>query len=178
MPVDPESLPDDSKSLRQNIVDLTRQLDKINRLVPQLIAARSGGRSEQLSADQLRLFAQELGIQTCEESKPEEKPDKDSGDPPGAASSSEGVEPQGRQALPKHLKRKRIVHDLEEALRTAESPVANPTRKWHQISGVASRLQQTTNRSSSAIISDAVFSQLMKPNKIRSTPVPANTTAA
>lgn len=115
MPIDPESLPQDSKILRQMVVDLTRQLDKTNRLVQQLIAARSGTRSEQLSADQLRLFAQELGIQAAQESKPEEqKQDQDSGDPP-AASSGEGAKPRGRQALPKHLKRERIVHDLAEA---------------------------------------------------------------
>jgi transposase len=95
------------------IVDLTRQLDKTNRLVQQLVAARSGTRSEQLSADQLRLFAQELGIGTGEETKPEEKPDNDSGDPP-AASGNEGAKPRGRQPLPKHLKRERIVHDLAE----------------------------------------------------------------
>ena len=115
MPVDPESLPEDSKILRQIIVDLTQQLDKTNRLVQQLIAARSGTRSEQLSADQLRLFVQELGIQASEESKPEEKPDNDSGNPPSASSGDGGGKPRGRQALPKHLKRERIVHDLAEA---------------------------------------------------------------
>ncbi|MBV9443386.1 MAG: transposase [Acidobacteriaceae bacterium] len=114
MPVDPESLPEDNKILRQIIVDLIQQLDQTNRLVQQLMAARSGTRSEQLSADQLRLFAQELGIAMPEESKPQEKPDEDSGDPPDAGA-SEGAKPRGRQALPKHLKRERIVHDLDEA---------------------------------------------------------------
>ncbi len=110
VPADRSSLPRDPEVLLDIIVDLTRQLDKTNRLVRQLIAARSGTRSEQLSADQLRLFAQEFGIPLPEESKLEEKPDKDSGDPPGAS-----TKPRGRQALPKHLKRERIVHDLEEA---------------------------------------------------------------
>ena len=96
------------------LVDLTAQLDKTQRLLRQLPAAKSGTRSEQISADQLRLFAQEFGIPMPEESDPEEKPGKDSGDPPGA-SPSEGTKPRGRQALPKHLKRERIVHDLEEA---------------------------------------------------------------
>lgn len=80
-----------------------------------LIAARSGARSEQLSADQLRLFAQELGIQAAEESKTEEKPHNDPGDDPPSANRNEGAKPRGRQALPKHLKRERIVHDLAEA---------------------------------------------------------------
>ena len=121
MPVDKSSLPRDSEVLLDMVVDLTRQLDqtnnrldKTNRLLAQLLAARSGTRSEQLSADQLRLFAQEFGIETGEASKPEEKPDQDSGDPP-AAGASEGAKPRGRQALPKHLKRERIVHDLSEA---------------------------------------------------------------
>ncbi|MBV8829369.1 MAG: hypothetical protein JO108_09115, partial [Acidobacteriaceae bacterium] len=70
MPVDPESLPEDNKILRQIIVDLIQQLDQTNRLVQQLMAARSGTRSEQLSADQPRLFAQELGMAMPEESKP------------------------------------------------------------------------------------------------------------
>lgn len=121
MPANKSSLPRDPEVLLDMVVDLTRQLDqtnnrleKTNRLLAQLIAARSGTRSEQMSADQLRLFAQELGIQAEEESKPEERPGNDSGDPP-AASSSEGAKVRGRQALPKHLKRERIVHDLSEA---------------------------------------------------------------
>ena len=44
------------------LVDLTTQLDKTQRLLRQLLAAKSGTRSEQLSADQLRLFAQELNV--------------------------------------------------------------------------------------------------------------------
>jgi hypothetical protein len=42
------------------LVVLTTQLDKTERLLTQLLAAKSGTRSEQLSADRLRLFAQEL----------------------------------------------------------------------------------------------------------------------
>ena len=45
------------------LVDVTAQLDKTQRLLRQLLAAKSGSRSEQLSADQLRLFAQELGAE-------------------------------------------------------------------------------------------------------------------
>ena len=116
MPVDPESLPEDSKILRQMVVDLTRQLDKTNRLLQQVLAARTGTRSEQLSADQLRLFAQELGIPTTEESKTEKGRDKDSGgEPPATGSVSESRKPRGRQPLAPHLKRERIVHDLDEA---------------------------------------------------------------
>ena len=114
MPVDPESLPEDSKILRQMIVDLTRQLDKTNQLLQKVLAARTGTRSEQLSADQLRLFAQELGIETAEET--EERRDKDSGGkPPTTSNTSERKKPRGRQPLAPHLKREHIVHDLDEA---------------------------------------------------------------
>lgn len=113
MPVDPEGLPEDSKILRQMVVDLTRQLDKTNRLLQQMIAARTGTRSEQLSADQLRLFAREFGIETTEET--EEKRDKGSGgEPPTTGNPPEGRKPRGRQPLAPHLKRERIVHDLDE----------------------------------------------------------------
>jgi hypothetical protein len=60
VPVDPDSLPHDPAILRQMLVDLTTQLDKTQRLLRQLLVAKSGTHSEQLSADQLRLFAQEL----------------------------------------------------------------------------------------------------------------------
>ena len=63
MPVDRNSLPKDPVILQQMLVDLTAQLDKTQRLLAQLLAAKSGTRSEQLSADQLRLFAQELGAE-------------------------------------------------------------------------------------------------------------------
>src|SRR4051794_38924245 len=60
------------------IVDLARQLDKTQRLLQQLLAAKIGTRSEQLSADQLRLFAQELGLKPAAESEQESKRQKPS----------------------------------------------------------------------------------------------------
>lgn len=113
MPLDPNSLPHDPEILKQMLVDLTQQLDKTQRLLRQLVAAKSGTRSEQLSADQLRLFAQELGADfptTAEADAPE-----DSDDPPSAAGSNgRESKPRGRRPLPSHLKRERIVHDLAE----------------------------------------------------------------
>ncbi len=103
------------------IADLTLQLDhahgrldKTQRLLQQLLAARSGARSEQLSAEQLRLFAQELGIAAATESAQEDKHDKDPNNPPAGVSGSGEQKPRGRQPLPRHLKRQRIVHDLAE----------------------------------------------------------------
>lgn len=62
VPIDPKSLPKDPEILQQMLVDVTTQLDKTQRLLRQLLAAKSGTRSEQLSADQLALFARELGV--------------------------------------------------------------------------------------------------------------------
>src|SRR3954452_21728615 len=107
--------------LRQMLVDLTRQLDsahgrleKTQRLLQQLLMARSGSRSEQLSADQLRLFAQELGLGAATEPEQEPAPGKDRDDEPPGASDSPYRKPRGRHSLPRHLKRERRVHDLAE----------------------------------------------------------------
>ena len=117
MAIDPKKLPNDPEILQQIVVDLTRQLDKSQRLLQQLLTTRSGTRSEQLSPDQLRLFAQQIGIElaTPETVEPEEKLQKDGDDPPAAGNggNSEGKK-RGRQPLPGHLKRERIVHDLAE----------------------------------------------------------------
>lgn len=116
MPIDPKNLPQDPVILQQMLVDLTAQLDKTQRLLRPLLAAKSGTRSEQISADQLQLFAQELGISPVMEEKDEGGADQKP-DPPAATGSGSGDEkkPRGRQALPRHLKRERLVHDLAEA---------------------------------------------------------------
>ena len=115
MPLDPNSLPHDPAILKQMLIDLTQQLDKTQRLLQQIVAAKSSTRSEQLSADQLRLFAQELGagLPIAEEANSE----KDAGNDPPVATGSQGNDgkPRGRRRLPSHLKRERIVHDLAEA---------------------------------------------------------------
>jgi hypothetical protein len=56
--LDRKSLRKDPAILQDMLVDVTQQLDKTQRLLQQLLTARSGTRSEKLSADQLRLFAQ------------------------------------------------------------------------------------------------------------------------
>lgn len=101
------------------LVDLTTQLDKTQRLLRQLLEARSGTRSEQLSADQLRLFAQELNVSESPQPPAAAETHKDDDDlPPGAdCGGSEGQQdsrPRGRRPLPAHLKRERIEHDLAE----------------------------------------------------------------
>jgi hypothetical protein len=116
VPVDRNSLPKDPEILQQMLVDLTTQLDKTQRLLAQLLAAKSGTRSEQLSADQLRLFAQELGAELPRAATEAEKDSKSDDDlPPGSGSGDENqARPRGRRSLPSHLKRERIEHDLTE----------------------------------------------------------------
>jgi ABC-type transporter Mla subunit MlaD len=67
LPLDRQQLPQDANTLQQMVLDLIAQLDaeqarriKTERLLQQLLQARSGRQSEQLSADQLALFAAEL----------------------------------------------------------------------------------------------------------------------
>jgi hypothetical protein len=59
VPVDPKTLPQDTETLRKIVVDLTAQLDRTERLLRQLLEAKTGRKSEQLSREQLALFAAE-----------------------------------------------------------------------------------------------------------------------
>ena len=115
MPIDPNSLPQDPEILKQMLVDVTVQLDRTQRLLRQLLATKTGVRSEQLSADQLRLFAQELGIDTRNTEDTKKDDDADNKPPAESNSNSPESKPRGRRPLPPHLKRERIVHDLVEA---------------------------------------------------------------
>src|ERR1700727_3033620 len=105
------------------VLDLIAHLDasearriKTENLLRQLLAARSGRRSEQISEEQLALFEAELKAQGVNV----EDLSKDAGNGPGdkhppASPGNTGASPRGRRALPAHLKRERIVHDLDEA---------------------------------------------------------------
>jgi transposase len=110
LPVDPKALPGDPETLQKIIVDLTSQLDRTERLLRQLLQAKTGRKSEQLSREQLALFAAELKM-----SLPEAEESDDSEDePPAGASGSGNGNPRGRKPLPRHLKRERIEHDLPD----------------------------------------------------------------
>jgi transposase len=111
VPVDPKTLPQDAESLRQIVVDLTVQLDRTERLLRQLLQAKTGRKSEQLSQEQLALFAAEAGIVFSEIETAEQEGDDD--DPPPAATGENKL--RGRKPLPRHLKRERIEHDLVES---------------------------------------------------------------
>jgi transposase len=109
VPVDPKALPEDAETLKKMLVDVTAQLDRTERLLRQLLQAKTGRKSEQLSREQLALFAAELGLDLPE---PEESDDSEE-EPPRASASGSG-KPRGRKPLPRHLKRERIEHDLPE----------------------------------------------------------------
>jgi len=94
------------------LVDVTAQLDRSERLLRQLLQAKAGRKSEQLSREQLALFAVETGIALPEPEAPEDDSDPE---PPASASGTSSPKPRGRKPLPPHLQRERVEHDLPEA---------------------------------------------------------------
>ena len=82
LPVDPKALPGDPETLQKIIVDLTAQLDRTERLLRQLLQAKTGRKSEQLSREQLALFAGELKMSLPEAEEPDDSEDE----PPAGAS--------------------------------------------------------------------------------------------
>ena len=107
------------------ILDLMAQLDrefternKIETLLRELLDARRSRKSEQLSTDQLTLFAAAWQARQAEAEATGTADDHDDEDPnakPGADSAAPKKKGGGRQPLARHLKRERIVHDLAEA---------------------------------------------------------------
>jgi transposase len=124
--IDIEHLPEDPKVLQKMVQDLTAQLDresaerlKVETILRELIEARRNRKSEQLSADQLALFAAVWEArQNAETTKPDEGPKDQDNDPKPEADSSPKKKQKnggGRQPLSQHLKRERVVHDLKDA---------------------------------------------------------------
>lgn len=94
-------------------MDVTAQLDRTERLLRQLLEAKTGRKSEQLSREQLALFAAEAGLAIPEA---EAKESDDGEEPPsGPAGGDASGKPRGRKPLPRHLKRERVEHDLPES---------------------------------------------------------------
>src|ERR1700680_4367220 len=105
------------------VLDLMAQLNrecternKIEALLRELLNARRNRKSEQLSSDQLALFAAAWQARQAEAepTKPDSSDDDDPNANPGADESASKKRTGGRQPLPRHLKRERIVHDLAE----------------------------------------------------------------
>jgi transposase len=126
VPIDRQQLPEDASVLRQIVLDLIAQLDaeqarriKTEHLLQQLLQAKSGRKSEQLSQEQLALFATELQAQgvsvEAAASEGDEEDGRDDGDSPAPpAGNPDTGKPRGRRPMPAHLKRERIVHDLAD----------------------------------------------------------------
>src|SRR5260370_32252956 len=102
------------------VLDLMAQLDrecternKIEVLLRELLNARRNRKREQLSSDQLVLFAAAWQARQAEGERTEpDGSDGDTNDNPGAGESASKKRTGGRQPLSRHLKRERIVHDL------------------------------------------------------------------
>ena len=83
-----------------------------------MLDARRNRKSEQLSADQLALFAAAWQARQAEAEARTEEPDDQDDDPSAGAESPASRSKKnggGRQPLAQHLKRERIVHDLADA---------------------------------------------------------------
>ncbi len=90
--------------------------NKIEALLRELLDARRNRKSEQLSADQLALFAAAWQARQAEaeRTRPNDSDDDDPNANPGTGESAPKKRTGGHQPLPRHLKRERIVHDLAE----------------------------------------------------------------
>jgi transposase len=117
-PSDPKTLPQDPETLQKIVVDLTTQLDRTERLLRQLPQAKTGRKSEQLSREQLALFAAEAGL-ALSPAEPEQDQDLDD-EPPSSSAGASAGKPRGRKPLPRHLKRERVEHDLPESEKHCE----------------------------------------------------------
>jgi transposase len=122
--IDPNSLPRDSETLRKIVVDLVEQLDrslaeqnKYQSLLRELLEAQRNRKSEQLSKEQLALFAAVWQARSAEAESAADDDDDLDGDAGAASKPDATPTPKrgGRQPLARHLKRERIVHDLAEA---------------------------------------------------------------
>ncbi len=87
LPVDPKTLPEDAATLKRMLVDVTSQLDRTERLLRQILQAKTGCKSEQLSREQLALFAAELGMSLPETEESDDPEDE----PPGGASAKKSA---------------------------------------------------------------------------------------
>ena len=102
------------------VLDLLAQLDrefternKIEALLRELLDAKRSRKSEQLSTEQLALFA--AAWQARQAEAPAKPDGSDDDDPnPGGSQPAPKKRTGGRQPLPRHLKRECIVHDLAE----------------------------------------------------------------
>lgn len=95
---------------------------KFETLLRELLDARRNRKSEQLSAAQLTLFAAAWQARQADSEAATKPEDSDSDNKPsGAAASAPNKKSGGRQPLPRHLKRERILHDLADSEKHCET---------------------------------------------------------
>jgi transposase len=86
-----------------------------------LLDARRNRKSEQLSTDQLALFAAAWQARPVEPEAAAKSDNSDDDDTPVVAGSAAKIRGGGRQSLPRHLNRERIVHDLSDSEKHCEA---------------------------------------------------------
>jgi transposase len=111
MEIDPKTFPEDIEQCHAVIAEMAVQMEAQNRkvqqlqhVVEQLLRSRYGPRRERVDENQLVLFA--AGILATGKGIQEAPPQT----PPCKAKSA----PHGRQRLPRHVARERVVYDLPE----------------------------------------------------------------
>lgn len=117
MEIDPNQLPDDAAALRQMVVGLLaevaewdRNLQQLQHWLEQLLRARYGPKRERVEENQLFLFAAEILTQGGKTIRASEE----NGAPRPNAKSEPSRPGHGRGALPKSLKRQRVMYDVAE----------------------------------------------------------------
>jgi transposase len=114
MEIDPKNLPKNIEQCHAIIAEMVKELDakdrrakQLQHLLEELLRWRYGPRRERVDENQMFLFA--AGILGTDKEIPTA--------PPEAPGQQPKHTPHGRQRLPKHLPRKRVVHDLSESER-------------------------------------------------------------
>jgi transposase len=114
MEIDPKNLPKDIEQCHAMMAEMAKQLDakdrrlrQLQHVVEELLRWRYGQRRERVDENQMFMFAAGiLGAGKDTQDSPPQTP------PPRAKTT-----PHGRQRLPEHLPRKRVVYDLSESER-------------------------------------------------------------
>jgi transposase len=114
MEIDPKTFPEDIEQCHAIMAEMATELDakarevnQLRHMVEQLLRSRYGPRRERVDENQLVLFAAEILATGKDMQEAPPQP------PPRKAKST----PHGRQRLPQHLPRKRVVYDLPESER-------------------------------------------------------------
>jgi transposase len=107
--IDPDALPNDPAALQQMLRELYAENDKLRLLIERLTRHQFGGRSEQLTIDQLQ-----LGLEDWEQTVAEHEASRDATAPAkDSETRSRGTRPaRNHGALPSHLPRYEVVIDV------------------------------------------------------------------